>query len=34
MTMLAFKTLTPETCGILKLNNQGIVTKIKEKKKN
>lgn len=34
MTMLAFNTLTPETCGILKLNNKGIVTKMYEKKKN
>lgn len=34
MTMLAFDTTSPETCGILELDKKGIVKKIFEKKKN
>lgn len=34
MTMMTFKTDSPKSCGILKINKQGVVKKIYEKKKN
>lgn len=34
LTMMTFKTDNPKNCGILKLNNDGVVQKIFEKKKN
>ena len=34
LTMMTFKTNNPKDCGIIKLNNNGVVQKIFEKKKN